>query len=254
MPRKTMARQSDSYTNLADIYDLLTKDSDIQGFYRAWRDSLLKAVRRYGLEVHTLVDLACGTGNTAIPWTERGWTVVGVDRSTAMLRVARSRSRRVRWICQDITQLHLKQQADLVTCHFDALNHVLAPEKLQRVFINVARILKKGGLFQFDLNTDHWLKWLAAHEKLFPKGQHFMVAHNEYDRKSGIATFHQLWFLRKGSLYAKREVSVQERAYNAAAIRDMVQSAGMRLVEATVQKRLEGRPIRMLYVARKPGA
>ena len=36
-----------------------------------------------------IVDLACSTGNTAVPWAgARGRTVVGVDVSEAMLRVA----------------------------------------------------------------------------------------------------------------------------------------------------------------------
>ncbi len=249
-----MAGGRDPYSNLADLYDLLTKDDDIQRFYRSWRHSLLEAVRKYRVAVRTLVDLACGTGNSAIPWTEHGWTVVGVDRSVAMLSQARRKSQRVRWYRQDIARLDLKERADIVTCHFDALNHILVHKDLQKVFHNVARILNEGGLFQFDLNTDHWLRWLGAHEKLFRMERNFMMAHNEYDRQRGIATFHQLWFLRRGRVYAKREVTVQERAYSTAAIRAMIRKAGLRLVQATPQSRLEGRTTRMLYLARKSSA
>jgi ubiquinone/menaquinone biosynthesis C-methylase UbiE len=89
-----------------------------------------------------MVDLACGTGNTTIPLTRRrGWTVIGVDRSEAMLREARKKSRRVRWYRQDLRKLDLKERADVVTCHFDALSHILVPQDLQRVFFNAARIL-----------------------------------------------------------------------------------------------------------------
>ncbi len=249
-----MAGGRDPYSNLADLYDLLTRDDEIQRFYRSWRQSLLEAVTRCKVDVHTLVDLACGTGNSAIPWTEQGWTVVGVDRSAPMLREARRKSQRVRWYRQDIAQLNLKERADVVTCHFDALNHILVPGELQKVFLGVARILNEGGLFQFDLNTDHWLRWLGAHEKLFRMDRNFMMAHNEYDRQRGVATFHQLWFLRRGRLYAMREVIVRERAYSTAAIRGMIRKAGLRLVQATPQSRLEGRTTRMLYLARKSSA
>jgi trans-aconitate methyltransferase len=50
-----------------------------------------------------LVDLACGTGNSTVPWTlRRGLHVVGVDSSEAVLRVARRKSPAVRWYREDL--------------------------------------------------------------------------------------------------------------------------------------------------------
>jgi len=51
----------------------------------------------------------------------------------------------------------------------------------------------------------------------------------------------------------KREVRVQERAYAVAEIRRMIARAGLRLSRMRIQRKLEGKPIRMLYLARKPG-
>ncbi len=248
-----MVRAGDPYADLADLYDSMTHDSSLQALYREWRDSLLHAIKQYKVKVRVIADLACGTGNTTVPWTRRhGWTVVGVDRSAAMLREAQKKSSRVRWYCQDMRNLHLEERADVVTCHFDALSHILAPQDLQQIFINVAQILNKGGLFQFDLNTEHWFRWLSAHEKSFRLGANYLTARNEYDSRRRLATFHQVWFVQKGHMYEKREVKVQERAYTAAEIRRMIIKARLRLLKMEIQRKLEGKPIRILYLVEKP--
>lgn len=242
----------DPYANLADLFDSQCRDGEIRAFYSGWRNHLLEAIRQYNVPVRVLADLACGTGNSTVPWTKRkGWTVIGVDRSRSMLRQARIKSKRVRWICQDLKNLHLTEKADVATCHFDAMNHILNARDLQAVFIRIAHILNKGGLFQFDLNTDFWFRWLHVHEKLFRIGRNYMVASNEYDAEKRIVTFRQLWFVRQGRTYKKREVCVQEAAYSRSEIRGMLQKAGLTPLKISVNRKLEGKPIRLLYLVRK---
>jgi ubiquinone/menaquinone biosynthesis C-methylase UbiE len=245
----------DSYRELAPLYDLMTADPGIQAIYAEFLASIREAMRAHRVRPRVVVDLACGTGNTTVPWVSgSGRTVIGVDRSEAMLRVGRRKSAQVRWIRQDLERLRLGVQADVVTCHFDALNHVLEADRLRRVFANVARILRPGGLFQFDLNTLFMLRWLSTSEKLFRVGPHAFTAHNEFDAASGIATFHQLWFIKRGRLFRKVEVSVRERAFDDAEIRRMLRESGLRVERVTVQRRLKGRPIRKVYLATRPRA
>ena len=242
----------DPYANLADLFDSECDNDDVRTFYSEWRNHLLDAIRQYKVPVRVLADLACGTGNTTIPWTkQKGWTVIGVDRSRPMLREARKKSRRVRWIHQDLRDLHLTEKADVATCHFDAINHILKSRELQAVFKKISRILNKGGLFQFDMNTDFWFRWLSVHEKLFRIGRNYMMATNEYDADQRIATFHQIWFVRHGSTYKKREVRVQEAAYTRSEIRGMLREAGFTPLEISVSRKLEGKTIRLLYLVRK---
>lgn len=244
---------ADAYRDLAPLYDLMTGDAGIQALYREFRQASIEAARRHGVRLRTIVDLACGTGNTAVPWADgRGRVVIGVDRSEAMLRMARPKSRRVRWVRQDASRLRLGLRADLVTCHFDALNHVLDPDELQRICDRVAETLNPGGLFLFDLNTQYMLEWLAASEKLFHAGPHVFTAYNAYDRESGVATFNQLWFLKTGRLYRKVLVTVRTRAFADAALRRTLRLSGLRLERVVVMRRLNGRAIRKLYVVVRP--
>jgi SAM-dependent methyltransferase len=242
---------TDPYERLSDLYDAMASDPGLQAFYYEWADALEAAVKRYRVRGRVLVDIACGTGNTALPWVEKGWTVVGVDRSEAMLREARKKSSRVRWYRQELTELNIEERADVVTCHFDSLNHVLDARGLQKIFVNVGGVLTQGGVFQFDLSTDRLLRWLATSEKLFRVGDSYFTACNEYDRRRRVATFHQLWFVKKGRLYERREITLQERAYETADVRRMLLRAGMRLLSARVQRRLKGKPARIVYLARK---
>jgi ubiquinone/menaquinone biosynthesis C-methylase UbiE len=241
---------SDDYAGLAAAYDAMAADPGIAPFYAEWRRALLDAARKRGVRVRVLVDLACGTGNSTVPWSRRrGWTVIGVDRSAAMLRQAEKKSRQVRWIRQDLRNLRLDITADAVTCHFDALNHVLEPRDLQKVFERTAGILRRGGLFVFDLNTIHMLRWLNGREKLFHAGRDAFMASNSFDAATGLAVFRQLWFLKRGRLYERREIAVRERAYRDADLRRMLRRAGLRLVRVSAQRAIGGKPIRKVYVA-----
>jgi hypothetical protein len=58
----------DPYRELAPFYDLMAADPGIRAIYAQFR-----ALARQGMESHhirprVVVDLACGTGNTTVPW------------------------------------------------------------------------------------------------------------------------------------------------------------------------------------------
>ena len=244
----------DPYAALAPVYDGMSRDPAIRRFYGLWREALLAAAKQRRVTGSVLVDLACGTGNSTIPWArKRGWTVIGVDRSAAMLREARRKSREVRWVRQDAVSLSLDVQADFVTCHFDALNHILDDRDLQRAFRRVAATLRPGGLFQFDLNTAHMLRWLHGREKLFRVGPHWFTASNVYDEKSGIASFSQHWFIKTGRLFERHLIVVRERSFTDAEIKRVLAACGMKLLRVDTQVRIDGKPMRKLYLAERPG-
>ncbi len=249
-----MAEQSDPYRDVAEVYDEMTAAPELQQFYQYWRKLLLQAVSERNLKVRTLIDLMCGTGNSTIPWIRRaGWSVVGVDGSAAMLRQARKKSDRIRWYCQDIRKLRLSKRAEAVTCHGDALNHVLSPEALQQVFHRVAGVLNPNGLFLFDISTEHWFRWLHERDKLWTIGKNYMMASNRYDPKRRIVEFRQLWFIPRGRFYKKQLVRLLERPYTVGEIRVMARTAGFRVLTVKQQWVLEGKPVRLAFVLeRKP--
>jgi ubiquinone/menaquinone biosynthesis C-methylase UbiE len=248
----SMAEKRDPYSDVAEVYDEMAADPALQKFYQYWRKLLLQAISERGLKVETIVDLMCGTGNSCIPWIRmRGWSVIGVDGSAAMLRQARKKSDRVRWYHQDIRKLRLEERAEVATCHFDALNHILSIEELQQVFHRVANILKPNGLFLFDVSTEHWFRWLHEREKLYMIGKNYMMSSNQYNPKNRIVEFRQLWFIPQGRFYEKRLVRVRERAYTAGEIRMIARASGFRVLTVQQQWVIEGKPVRLTFLLEK---
>src|SRR5919197_2959907 len=72
-----------------DAYDYLYKDKN----YIEECGLLDRLLQSYGNgTVRSVLDLGCGTGNHSVPLAERGYKVVGVDRSAQMLNVARQKA------------------------------------------------------------------------------------------------------------------------------------------------------------------
>ncbi|HSK08222.1 MAG TPA: hypothetical protein VK911_01500, partial [Vicinamibacterales bacterium] len=103
----------------------------------------------------------------------------------------------------------------------------------------------------FDVNTPAMLEWLGRHEKLFRVDGHYFAAFNEYDRARQVATFHQMWFVKRGRFFDRHEVVVQERGYPTETLTRMLRKAGLRLRSTRTQRRVEGKPSRLLFVAQK---
>jgi ubiquinone/menaquinone biosynthesis C-methylase UbiE len=88
------------------------------------------------------LDAACGTGRHAAILAELGWEVVGVDRTPAMLDLAKAKVPDATFHPGLLQALPLEDASvDLVTCGL-ALTHV---EDLGPVFAEFARVLRTGG-------------------------------------------------------------------------------------------------------------
>ncbi len=210
---------------------------------------------------HTLLDLACGTGTLALLLAERGWRVVGIDQSAAMLAEAERKAAAlpepvaVRFVQGDMRDIVAAQLVDLVTCCYDTINYLTLESDLLRCFQSVARALVPGGLFCFDLATDYFLEhhWQGVELEEFEGATQVMDSH--YNHATGDSTLVLTGFVEvsPGRYRRFREVHV-ERGYPEATVRAHLATAGL-LVEAvydcfTLQPPND-RSLRVMYVARR---
>ena len=186
----------DDYQKFAQSYDEQLKDKLTRAMYAEWQNELEQALKQHKVNRGMLVDLGCGTGITTLPWIKTFKVVVGVELSPSMLAEARKKSSTVEWVQQDIVQLQLEKKADVVTCHFDVLNHILKKEDLQKVFNNVFSLLKKDGIFLFDMMSPESFDWLEKQgkksdilERSYPKKEI-----EEMIKKSGLTI---LWIKKQ---------------------------------------------------------
>ncbi|MDA8336852.1 MAG: class I SAM-dependent methyltransferase [Peptococcaceae bacterium] len=147
------------YAALAQVYDRLVQGVDFDG----WADYVEQILARFHVDAVNVADLACGTGNTALPLLARGYRVTGVDISRDMLARAGEKARRLGLDLvlkqADMRLFTLPGPVDLVTCFHDGLNYLADATELAQTFARVRLALRPGGLFIFDLNA---LEWLAA--------------------------------------------------------------------------------------------
>jgi len=149
--RKNSAK---TYTAYAEIYDTYKGDRS-ENIQRI--DALIK---KHHPAATTLLDLACGTGAIAAGLVGK-YLLTGVDNSPAMLRVAKEKLPDVQFVQADMTDFSLQQKFDIVCCLHNSVNHLLTFEDWEKMFANVARHLKKQGIFIFDVNPVERMNHLA---------------------------------------------------------------------------------------------
>jgi SAM-dependent methyltransferase len=150
------------YEAFAPFYDLFTAGSN----YEKWTGYVLELATSLGLRGKTLLDLACGTGKSFIPFIRRGFEVTGCDLSEAMLAEAARKAPEARLITADVRELPRLGSFDLVTCFDDSLNYLLEEADLARALNAIARNLGPAGVALFDLNTLQAYRTTFAHDSV----------------------------------------------------------------------------------------
>jgi SAM-dependent methyltransferase len=137
----------------AKAYDALYEQKD----YESECDLLLDVLRNADGDVHRILDLGCGTGSHALVLADRGLEVVGVDRSTDMVNIARQKAaempadRRPELVTADIGELRLDERFDAVLMMFAVLGYQRTNEEVTNALATARAHLDVGGLFAFDV-------------------------------------------------------------------------------------------------------
>lgn len=137
------------FGNYSRYYDLLYRDKD----YQAEADYVHALVAKHRPRARTLLDLGCGTGRHASLLAERGYDVVGVDRSPEMLAEARARkvtSGRTEFVEGDLRSVRLGRKFDVVVSLFHVMSYQTTNADLLAGLATLREHLAPGGLFVFD--------------------------------------------------------------------------------------------------------
>lgn len=246
-----------SFTRVAPYYDELMRDVP----YGSWVQYVFTLADRFQLEPRRILDLACGTGTISLMLEERGYEVVGIDGSAAMLAQARRKAAAVRrsipFLEYDLRSFKAPGEFDLVLCLYDSLNNILEPEGVQDVCRCVRRALRPGGLFILDVNTEYALRAnLFSQEYMSPKAPVQYRWKSRYDYGSRICTVDmEFWVIENGTRQHFQEVH-QQRAYGQPELQRFLQTAGLEPLAAFDGPSLrQPRPQtdRMYMVARRLG-
>jgi SAM-dependent methyltransferase len=205
------------YELLAAVYE-----RDWGGFSDRFLRFIDLALEKAGTVPSTALDLACGTGGLALALAGRGWRVVGLDLSPAMIRVACGKGSSAEFQVGDMRSFDLGTRFDLVTCAFDSFNYLLSLDEVRAAFRCVRTHLQPGGLFLFDLNTPSLYE--AHHHGIIERDVEDVAFRQElrYEAKERLA--YTTFRFDRGV-----EVHVQ-RAYEREEIESQLRKAGLRSI------------------------
>ena len=139
----------------SDIFCKVYNEFGWNYYPEAFGEQLLQWMQTVSFQPKTAMDLACGTGVLCEILAEHGIASAGMDFSSGMIDIARSRNTNIPYEVADMTTFRPEAQYDLVTCTGDAVNHIAQLSDVEKIFRNVYAYLAPGGYFVFDLLNEN---------------------------------------------------------------------------------------------------
>ena len=136
------------YEKVSDIFDTLMKKLD----YESWSNYILEIANEYIEEDAAVLELGAGNCKIAEFISARYGNYCATDISLSMLESSKKKD--LKKICCDMTQLPLKAKYDFIFSNFDGVNYILKQKNLLRLFNEVFKLLKKNGVFTFDVSLE----------------------------------------------------------------------------------------------------
>lgn len=235
-----------AYQDFAGVYDRFMDNVP----YEQWGERLDCLIRKYGVskperdvtelldsERNLVVDLGCGTGTLAEIMYGKGYDVIGVDASEAMLNIAMDKKEKsgaeILYLQQDMRELDLYGTAGTIFSVCDSLNYILEEEELSDVFRLVNNYLFPGGIFIFDFNTDYKYREVIGDATIAENREDCsFIWDNFYNAEEEINEYDLTVFVREEGDYFRRFTETHlQRGYTLEQMAWLVEQAGMTMVE-----------------------
>ncbi len=138
---------NNSYKKFAYFYDEVMAELN----YDLW----LEFTEQYLKPGDSILDLACGSGTFATMCKLKGYNSEGLDLSETIIEIANEKRKLNRldipFYVADMTNFNTGKKYDVITCFFDSVNFLKDKNQINKMFDCVAKHLKDGGYFIFDI-------------------------------------------------------------------------------------------------------
>lgn len=244
---------STPFASIAPFYDQLMSFVN----YPSWVDYIEKIIVLNNVQEKMIFDVACGTGVCLQLWQNKGYQVVGLDKSLGMLQVCREKMSShdtALLINGDMRNFRLARPIPVITCLYDSLNYLLTEADLLRCFNRVHEALHPDGVFIFDMNTVHSLRdeWGNNTFQRRDEGL-FSVWSNSFNPNLNVSSLSITLHVRRNGQEMVFGEFHQERGYPLSVIKDLLAEAGF---DCSLYRHLTFNPatendLRIMGVARK---
>ena len=231
-----------AYGALAGVYDRLTDDVG----YERRADYIEKLFKKSRIPVHTVLDLACGTGTMTGILTERGYELIAVDGSADMLAEAREKAYNLTgeppvFLNQSMPELDLYGTVDAAICCLDSINYLTSPRDVKKTFERLRLFIAPGGLLVFDINSVAKLRSLDGQVFLDETEDIYCVWRTEFEKRSKICTYWMDIFTRgEDDLWERDFEEHRQRAYEVEELTAWLEEAGFSNVRTYGDCRMSG--------------
>jgi len=220
----------DPYSQLATVYDHLMRHVN----YRQWAIHLRRLFRRADFQVREVLDISCGTGSLALELSHLGFGVFGFDMSHTMIEVARRKLVASTydvpvWVAS-MADFGVRHAFHAIVCTYDSLNYCSSLAVCSAVLENVARALKPGGVFVFDVSTRHNSKTNFQNYYDKERTDHFKYIRQSYflpKENKQVNEFFVTYFDGSHKTFHEHH---EQKIYPIAALRNIIQPTVFELI------------------------
>jgi len=243
-----MAHKSAYEADLAYIHD-----TGFAGFAKGSAPGLLDLLQQHGFAQGLIVDLGCGSGIWAKELADRGFEVLGIDISPAMIELARRRAPEARFHVGSFVDYPLPA-CQTVTALGEVFNYLFDPKNslrtLRRVCKRVFDALAPGGLLIFDVAEPGRCKGLTQR---FWEGKDWTcLVECRHDSRKQQLTRRIVTFRKWGDGFRRSEEVHTQQLYRGEVLAELLKSIGFRVKQVRRFGEYRLRPNVVGLVARKP--
>jgi SAM-dependent methyltransferase len=121
--------------------------------YGAFKDydsearQIAELLRELAPNAHTVLDVACGTGEHALRLSSvHGFAVAGLDIEPTFVELARAKVPEAEFRTGDMADFELGRQFDVIVCLFSSIGYLTDPERVEAAARSFHRHLTPGGV------------------------------------------------------------------------------------------------------------
>lgn len=147
-----------NFQQYSKYYDLLYKDKD----YKTESHYVIQKIKEFAPQSKQILELGCGSGSHAHYFCDAGFEVTGIERSTAMVALAKSKKiKEFNPTIGDISSFKLPQQFEVAISIFHVISYLTENKSLINCFKTTYNHLNTNGIFMFDV----WYSPAVYHQK-----------------------------------------------------------------------------------------
>lgn len=261
----------ESYGDFAYIYDELMDNTP----YEEWTEIICGLIEKYGVskpcrdskdvlesERNLVLDLGCGTGTLTEMMYDKGYDMIGIDSSEAMLEVAMEKrfesGSEILYLNQDMRKLEMYSTVGTVISVCDSVNYILDEDELVTTFSLVNNYLYPKGIFIFDFNTDYKYREVIGDRTIAEnRDDCSFIWENTYANETGINEYNLTVFVEEeDGLFRRFNELHYQRGYTVEQMKSIVEKSGMEILEiidSDTHKEVTATSERIYIVAREHG-